>query len=419
MQLADKMSTIDIEFYPSIPEELQDAELELKKNAKNWDKPFFFEPRKCFDMAAIKKVCDPIIAKGIEHVIVIGTGGSIQTMLALLPFCERKVHPITCSRPTELKDLLKIPGIKEKSIVIPISRGGETLDINSVLFLFARFKMLGLNSKGAMNGILKTFNAPIMDVPDLSGRFAGSCTNVALVPAYLAGLNIDVFISGLEEGYDLYRQGMPLSANPAKKFAYYLYRLYKNGCCNVFNMPYSSWLEGAVGLWVQELSESTGKNGLGLLGTSQSAPVCQHSVLEYLLGGPKYHTLPMLWTINKDPHDMPLNSAIPNVQDKTAAQTILYQANATFEALLTKGLPAAMLSIDIPTIKNIGHLIAFIQSTVYYTCLFFNVNWSDNPNVALGKEICNEAMTEKKSWSELQEKRKNIAQGQFENFWVL
>ncbi|MEX2681273.1 MAG: hypothetical protein Q6373_006710 [Candidatus Sigynarchaeota archaeon] len=412
------MPVLDIEFYPALPADNMDVDFELKKNAKNWDKPFFFEPRKCFDMGEIKRHCDPILERGIEHVVVIGTGGSIQAFLALLPFVERRVHTITSSRPTALKELFKVPGIKDKSIVVPISRGGETLDINSVLGLFGRYKILGLNSKGVMNSILRTYGATIMDVPDLSGRFAASCTNVALVPAYLAGINIDVFVSGLEEGYELYGPKLPFSANIAKRFAYYLFRLYKNGFRNVFSMPYFSWLEGAVGLWVQELSESTGKNGLGLLGTSQPAPMCQHSVLELLLNK-QFHTMPLLWVVDKDPNDMPLNSSISYIEGKTAAQTILYQANATLEALIEKAIPSAMLSIDVPTVKNIGHLIAFIQSTVYWLCLLFNVNWSDNPNVLLGKAICNTAMADKKGWGELRIRREQTAKNTFKDFWLL
>ncbi|MBN2151824.1 MAG: hypothetical protein JW839_10285 [Candidatus Lokiarchaeota archaeon] len=412
------MPALDIEFYPALPQDSMDVDFELKKNAKNWDKPFFFEPRKCFDMGQIKRHCDPILERGVEHVIVIGTGGSIQTLLALLPFAEKQVHPITSSRPSELKELFKVPGIKDKSVVVPVSRGGETLDVNSVLGLFGRYKVLGLNSQGAMNQVLKTYAATIMDVPDLSGRFAASCTNVALVPAYLAGINVDVFVSGLEEGYELYGAKLPFSANIAKKYAYFLFRLYKNGFRNVFSMPYFSWLEGAVGLWVQELSESTGKNSLGLLGTSQPAPLCQHSVLELLLNK-QFHTVPMLWTVDKDPNDMPLNSAIAHVEGKTAAQTVLYQANATIEALIEKSIPSALLSIDVPTVKNVGHLVAFIQATVYWLCLLFNVNWSDNPNVLLGKAICNTAMADKKGWGELRLRREQTAKEIFADFWKL
>jgi len=414
------MTAVEIEFYPSLPktnDQFTATESEIKKNAKNFDKPFFLDPRNHFDEQAIKAACEPFM--GVEHVIAIGTGGSIQTMLALAPFVEKQFHPIMNSRPSELKALFKIPGIKDKSVVIPISRGGETLDINSVLNLFSRYKMLGLSSKGTMLGILETLGAPIMDVPDLSGRFAGACTNVGLVPAYLCGIDIEKFIQGQEDGYAAYGPSIAIQTNPAKQFALYLSRIYKNGFRNVFSMPYFSWLEGAVGLFVQELSESSGKNGKGLLGTSQAAPVCQHSVLELLLGGSKYHSLPLLWVLGEDPADIPLNSNVEHIQGKTAAETILYQANATLEALITKGIPAAMITLESPTVYNMGYLIAFIQATVYYVCMLFNVNWSDNPNVVLGKNICNAAMADRRSWVELRERREATAAEQFKKFWIL
>ncbi len=415
------MVELEVEFYPAIQtgEDMKTLDDEISKNSKHWEKPFFFEPRRHFKLDEIKKFCDPVLKEGIEHVIVIGTGGSIQTMLALEPFVQRQFHPIMSSRPTELKQLFKIPGIRDKSVVVPISRGGETLDINSVLYLFPRYKILGLSSRGTMHGVLKTFDVPIMDVPDLSGRFAGSCTNVGLVPAYLAGIDIETLISGMETGYSLYNPAVPSQANPSKQLALFLYKLFHNGFRNIFNMPYFSWLEGAVGLWVQEVAESTGKDGKGLFATSQPAPVCQHSVLELLLGGSKYHSVPMLWTIDKDPHDMPLNSTITHIQDKTAAQTILYQAYSTFEALITRAIPAAMISLEIPTLRNMGHLIAFVQSTVYYLCMLFDVNWSNNPNVIIGKEICNDAMVSKKNWIDLKERRKNLATEKFKDFWLI
>ena len=49
------MPILEVEFYPTLtPDELLDAEDILKLNAKNHAKPFFFEPRKHFDMDTIK-----------------------------------------------------------------------------------------------------------------------------------------------------------------------------------------------------------------------------------------------------------------------------------------------------------------------------------------------------------------------------
>jgi glucose-6-phosphate isomerase len=254
--------------------------------------------------------------------------------------------------------------------------------------------MLALAARGAMFDLVKSLNATIIDVPDLSGRFAGACTNVGIVPAYLAGIKVKEFLDGTVAGYKIYNLESDINENDALKFASFLYYLHEKGFINVFSMPYSRWIEGCVGLFVQELSESTGKDGKGLLGTSQPAPICQHSMLELVLGGKHGHSIPLIWEMREDPDNLDLKSTLSSLRGQTALDVIRYQADATFEAILSQGLPAAKISIDTPTESNIGHLIAFIQSAVYYLCLMLDVNWADNPMVLIGKQICNEAMAQ-------------------------
>ena len=95
-------------------------------------------------------------------------------------------------------------------------------------------------------------------------------------------------------------------------------------------MPYSKNLEGSIGLWVQGISESTGKDEKGIIGTYQSAPICQHSVLEYLLGGTKGIVVPILWTINNENSEIFLNSSISYVDGQSAQSIVNYQTDATF-----------------------------------------------------------------------------------------
>lgn len=385
-----------IEFYPEIPEDKLQPALDLVNiNKIRYDNPFFMEPYKYVSLQEIKKVCDPFLTKNVKNIIVLGTGGSIQTLLALQYFAlaPRRIVPLPSSRPSELKEALKTTSPKD-SVVVPISRGGETLDINSTIYLFKNYPILALAARGAMFDLVKSLNARIMDIPDLSGRFAGACTNVGIVPAYLAGIKVKEFLDGTAAGYKIYNPESEISQNNALKFATFLYYLHNKGFTNVFSMPYSRWLEGSVGLFVQELSESTGKDGKGLLGTSQPAPICQHSVLELILGGKPGHSLPLIWELHADPDNLDLQSTLPTLNGRTALDVIQYQADATFEAILSRGLPAAKISIEAPTERNIGHLIAFIQSTVYYLCLMLDVNWADNPMVLVGKQICNEAMAQ-------------------------
>ncbi|MHA2287762.1 MAG: hypothetical protein ACXABG_03140, partial [Promethearchaeota archaeon] len=350
------------------------------------------------------------------NIIVLGTGGSIQTLLALKHLSKKKLYPITSSRAVELKQCLDETSPKD-SVVIPISRGGETLDINSTIGIFLKnnYKFLGLSSKGTMYHMLEKIGCPILKVPDLAGRFAGSISNVGILPAFLLGININDFVSGLKRGYKKY---MDFNDNPALNFSAFLYNLYQKGYKVVFSMPYSLNLEGSVGLFVQEISESTGKEEKGLIGTFQSAPLCQHSVLEYLLGGTKGAVIPVLWAIENEEPDLILESSIDYVNKKTAQTIVNYQTDATFQALVEQGVPSAKITVERPNEYNIGNLVAFVQSTVYYLCLLFDVNWSSNPKVIIGKEIANKALKDKISHEERKKTREKLATNVFnQNFF--
>ena len=407
---------MNLEYYPNVPKNLLKKDLNtIKTNKDNWKSPFFMDTRSYLNLEEIKKKSSPFIGQEIENIIILGTGGSIQTFLALKHLSEKKIYPITSSRAVELHNCLEQTR-PDNSVVIPISRSGKTLDVNSTIgtFLERDYPFIGLSSRGPMNKLLTGIDAPILDVPDLSGRFAASITTVAIVPAYIAQIDISKFLAGLENGYDEY---MTYSENLSLEFATYLFNLYKKGYKVIFSMPYSKNLEGSVGLFVQEISESTGKKEKGLMGAYQEAPLCQHSVLEYLLGGTKGAVLPIIWSIEKEKSDLALNSSLEYIDGNSAQEIVNYQADATFQALLDQKVPAAKISIENPDETNIGTLVAFIQSTVYYLCLLLNVNWANNPKVNIGKEICNNALENNLPAIERKKKREEIANTQFKSFF--
>jgi len=407
---------IKLEYYPIIKEaSLKDAINIIEANKKNWDATFFVDTRTYVNLDEIQETIKKVDVKKIENVIVLGTGGSIQTLLAVKHLAKKNIFPITSSRAVELKDCLSKTKPND-SIVIPISRAGETLDINSTIGIFLKkgYKFLGLSSTGVMYNILKKINCPILDVPDLTGRFAGSISNVGIVPAYISGVNVDKFLKGLEDGYKLF---MNFKNNEAITFSSFMFKLYNLGYRIVFSMPYSKSLEGSVGLFVQEVSESTGKEGKGLIGAYQEAPLCQHSILEFLLGGSKGVVIPLLWTIEKEFDDLTLESSIDYVNGQSAQTIVNYQADATYQALIEQKVPSAKIKVNTPDEYAIGNLISFIQSSIYYLSLLLNVNWANNPKVVIGKKICNEALIKKVPTNEREEIRKKIATDVFKDFW--
>ncbi|MBD3255355.1 MAG: hypothetical protein GF383_09695 [Candidatus Lokiarchaeota archaeon] len=407
---------INIEYYPKLDVGLiQKAVKRINDLRENYNMPFFIDTQGYLDFEEIERVSKQFMEKSIENLIVLGTGGSIQTLLALKPLSSVKIYPITSSRAFELASCLEQTS-PDDSLVIPISRGGETLDVNSTIgtFMEKRYPFLGLSSQGTMYELLIKKNIPILDVPDLSGRFAGSISNVGIVPAYISGIKVREFLNSLDEGYKIY---MNYESNIALDFAAFLYELYKIGYRVIFSMPYSENLEGSVGLFVQEISESTGKQGKGLMGAFQEGPLCQHSVLEFLLGGSKGNVVPLIWTIDEEKPDITLTSNISYVNNQTAQTIVNYQADATFQALLEQRVPSAKISIKTIDEKHLGKLIAFIQSTVYYLCLLVDVNWANNPKVVIGKKICNQALKSNIPATERIKKREEIAADKFRDFF--
>jgi len=407
---------LKLECYPELKDAMIEESIDLiNKNKDHWDPPFFFNTKTNLDLPKLQKITGQFINDNLKNIIVLGTGGSIQTLLALKHLAKRKIFPVTSSRAVELKGCLDKTS-PENSIVIPISRGGETLDINSTIGTFVKkgYKFIGLSSMGTMYKILKEIDCPILDVPNLSGRYAGSVTNVGIVPSYMAGIKVEEFLQGLKESYELFSK---IENHPAIKLASFLFNLYKKGYKMVFSMPYSKNLEGSVELFVQGISESTGKDERGMIGTYQSAPICQHSVLEYLLGGTKGIVIPILWTIDNENPDIVLNSSVSYIDGNNAQTIVNYQANATFQALIQELVPSVKISIKNPSESNIGHLIALILSSIYYFCLLLNVNWANNPKVIIGKNICNEALRDRVSPEQGENIRRELAKEKFKEFF--
>jgi glucose-6-phosphate isomerase len=407
---------LNVEYYPKLLEKKKQIyNAQIEKNKSNWDDPFFIDTSSYLDFEEIQEKTKHFDQQKIENLIVLGTGGSIQTLLALKHLAKKRIYSLMNSRTIELRECLRNTD-PSNSLVIPISRGGETLDINSTIGMFEKkgYPMLGLSSQGTMYSILNKMGAPLLDVPDLSGRFAGSISNVAIVPAMLSGIDVHQFLNGLREAYDVF---MSSNISLAKEFASFIYALYNIGFGTVFSMPYSLTLEGTVGLFVQEISESTGKDKKGMIGTYQSAPLCQHSVVEYLLGGKEKIALPVLWIVENEENPLILDSPIEFINGNSAHKIINYQAAATFQALIEEGIPSAMISVDNTNEKSIGNLVGFIQATVYYLCLLLDVNWANNPKVVIGKKICNEALINQKGFDELKERRSKIASESFKNYF--
>jgi len=84
-------SRFKLEFYPEINENLLNKSKELiLENKDKWDAPFFADTETYINMSEINEASQDFLDERIENIIVLGTGGSIQTLLALKHLSKKK-----------------------------------------------------------------------------------------------------------------------------------------------------------------------------------------------------------------------------------------------------------------------------------------------------------------------------------------
>ena len=122
---------MNLEYYPKIEKSLLEKDLStIRENKNNWESPFFTDTESYLDLQEIKEKSSQFLTSEIKNIIILGTGGSIQTLLALKHLSEKTIYPITSSRAVELHNCLEKTS-PDNSVVVPISRSGKTLDVNS------------------------------------------------------------------------------------------------------------------------------------------------------------------------------------------------------------------------------------------------------------------------------------------------
>jgi len=81
---------LKFEYYPKIKESLlKDSIKIINENKEKWDLPFFIDTRSYLDINNIQQKTQHIISENLKNVIVLGTGGSIQSLLAI-KFIKKK-----------------------------------------------------------------------------------------------------------------------------------------------------------------------------------------------------------------------------------------------------------------------------------------------------------------------------------------
>ncbi len=325
-----------------------------------------------------------------KNFIIIGNGGSITSFeayyRALRP--DREAFILSTMEPRLIEEL-KSKYNPENTLVIPISKSGNTLGLMESLLAFIDYpKLVITNShEGTLSEIAKIRKCEIIEHPNIGGRFSGG-TASAIVPALLCGLDAQMILEGLYGGYERTNEAYALSVS--------LLELENQGVNEVYIPIYSYYLMGFENLIVQLMHESVCKDSKGQTFYAALAPEAQHHTNQRFLGGQK--DVAAVFIINKE------GSAKVSVPDDLEGIAIrgtklgflnglAYKDGLYAEYLGTKQdadiekITNYTISIDQIDEKSVGELLGFWHLVAFYSSLLRQVDPFNQPAVENSKQI--------------------------------
>lgn len=335
-----------------------------------------------------------------KNIIVVGHGGSITSsagfaaaLIEKTSYSGKRFIAVSTIDPDYLARV-KLQYSKENSVVVAISKSGETVTQIEALTQFLDYPMICITGdSGPLAAIAKQVGAETVPHPVIGGRYTG-LTEVGLLPAALLGLNVQAIFEGGSAVYKNYAE-----ENNAWQAASIMHELEtKQGIVDVFVPFYDSALFGISNLIVQLCHESFGKDGKGQTYFGHDAPESQHHTNQRFFGGRKNiagwftsveHALQDTRTqIPDDLEGIKLKSGTLQDLDHIPLHTALqFECEATIEDAHISGIPVVHQAILRRDEANIGALIAFWQLYAVYSSVLRQVDPFDQPQVENSKKI--------------------------------
>lgn len=335
-----------------------------------------------------------------ENLIVIGNGGSITSFNAYLfnLGTPKKVAILNTPDPNYIAQL-KETFSEDDTLIMAISKSGETLETFSCLLPFLDYSAIAVTSQNnnALHQLCKKKDFPVIEHANIGGRFS-AFTASALAPAMFCEMDAHDLQGSAEEAYLNYSPSKSIDKNDALKLAAYFYDLEQKGFTEIFCPIYSYNLTGFLPLARQLVHETYGKNGIGQSLHGDIAPESQHHTNQRIFGGRKNLILwPFVLEKNSDEikTDIPKeiadiklrNMPISNLQNKSYTKLMQYFYLGVKNTAKENKIPFVVSDFDEISTESVAEFTAFLHYFAYYSALLRNVNPFDQPAVERSKEL--------------------------------
>lgn len=395
------MTELDLEIFNPV-----EAGIQFKERALKTIEEMVNQPKPTFTRAFSQM--DEIKArpKDVQNVIVIGNGGSVTSFAAfydaLVRYSSKKPvngFVLNNMEPDIIKHIKRsfAPG---KSLVLPISKSGNTVGVLESLFALSEYPVMSITTKsdGALWRITEKMGWEYLEIPDdIGGRFSGR-TFTGYYPSHLAGVDVEGIEKGAAEVTEFYLNNIDLEVNLPLQLAYHHYILEKMKYPQLYLSIYSQRLYGFYQLIIQLIHETFGKEGKGLTVYGGQGPEAQHHTNQRFFGG-MMDTHGLFITVDEQEEEVKVSVPEELKAERLSSETLgildgadlgssmLFESQGVIDTAKEKNIPCAHLRLRKITPYSVGELLVFFHFYVYYSALFRGVDPFDQPAVEDSKKL--------------------------------
>jgi glucose-6-phosphate isomerase len=374
-------------------------------------------PERTDDLASIKALSEKL--RGATDVVFLGTGGSSlggQTVAQLGGYdvpgvgdLRRmpKLHFLDNLDPVSLEEFLaELP--LEAARFVAISKSGNTgetlvqtiavigalkkakLGDRIAKHLFGITEPLKPGGKNGLRTLLEKFGCEILDHDTgVGGRFT-VLTNVGLLPAALADVDILALRKGAAEMLAPLLNGAKPADFPSAVGAALSVTASEAKLPISVMLAYGDRFERMTRWWMQLWGESLGKDGKGSTPLASIGPVDQHSQLQLWLAGPRDKLFSII-SVETGEFGPKLDAELANLvgepvfAGKAVGALVAAQARATADTLAKHSLPLRTFELKQLDAFALGALMMHFMLETIFGGALYGVNTYDQPAVEEGK----------------------------------
>jgi glucose-6-phosphate isomerase len=353
--------------------------------------------------------CDTI-SSDIEHIAVIGIGGSSLGAKAIYEFLKpvekltRKLYFFESTDPINIKNTLESIDLSKTHFLV-ISKSGTTVETFSIYkYIFSKHPEANsytfITDVGSdLEKYANEIKASVLHLPEnVGGRFS-VLSVVGLVPLALCGIDIQSLLKGAKNIKQSYFENGYLQEILLKKSLFYAknHAKYHINCIFAYSESLKYFCEWYVQLWGESLGKkqrhsafNVGLTPIGLIG-----PKDQHSFLQLIMEGTrdKSVTFIKIEDFQEDLCVIP-NITLPHLESLDTLNNLPFstlinmQCDSVIEALeREEAIPIDSITLPKMDAQTIGSLIFYYELLTSLVGQLIDVNTYDQPGVEAAKII--------------------------------